>query len=261
MSREHGRHCEERKRRRSIATLFGDGLLRFARNDGQVSTTRKRKRRCTTLSSRRENPTSPPSSWPARGEIMTYGQLDERSNQGAQLFRSLGLKRGDVDRALLENHPRYFEICWAAQRAGLYYTCISSEPDGRRGRVHRARLRGEAVHHVSRASGRGREARAEDCRSETLFARRGVGAVRELRGGARENADDADRRRDRRASTCSIPPARPGGRRASSRADGRADRFRQFAGAACRRPVRLQQGHASICRRRRSITPRRCAGA
>ena len=60
------------------------------------------------------------------GETTTYRQLDERSNQGAQLFRSLGLKRGDSIALFLENHPRYFEICWAAQRAGLYYTCISS---------------------------------------------------------------------------------------------------------------------------------------
>ena len=27
---------------------------------------------------------------------------------------------------MLENHPRYFEICWAAQRAGIIYTAISS---------------------------------------------------------------------------------------------------------------------------------------
>ena len=60
------------------------------------------------------------------GEIITYAQLDARSNQGAQLFRSLGLKAGDVIALCLENHPRYFEITWAAQRAGLYYTCISS---------------------------------------------------------------------------------------------------------------------------------------
>jgi long-chain acyl-CoA synthetase len=26
------------------------------------------------------------------GEVVTYGQLDARSNQGAHLFRSLGLK-------------------------------------------------------------------------------------------------------------------------------------------------------------------------
>ena len=29
------------------------------------------------------------------GEMVTYRQLDERSNQGAQLFRSLGLQKGD----------------------------------------------------------------------------------------------------------------------------------------------------------------------
>ncbi|WP_374571581.1 acyl-CoA synthetase [Phenylobacterium sp.] len=61
------------------------------------------------------------------GETVTYKELDERSNQGAHLFRSLGLKAGDVIALLLENHPRYFEIAWAAQRAGLYYTCISSK--------------------------------------------------------------------------------------------------------------------------------------
>jgi long-chain acyl-CoA synthetase len=60
------------------------------------------------------------------GEIITYRQLEDRSNQGAQLFRSLGLHRGDSIALYLENHPRYFEICWAAQRAGLYFTCISS---------------------------------------------------------------------------------------------------------------------------------------
>jgi long-chain acyl-CoA synthetase len=61
------------------------------------------------------------------GETVTYRQLDDRSNQGAQLFRSLGLKTGDVIALLLDNHPRYFEIAWAAQRAGLYFTCVSSK--------------------------------------------------------------------------------------------------------------------------------------
>ena len=61
------------------------------------------------------------------GETVTYGQLEARSNQGAQLFRKLGLKAGDVIAILMENHPRFFEIAWAAQRAGLYYACISSK--------------------------------------------------------------------------------------------------------------------------------------
>ena len=60
------------------------------------------------------------------GETVTYRQLDEQSNRIAQLFRSLGLKAGDHVALFLENHPRYFEICWGAQRSGLIYTAISS---------------------------------------------------------------------------------------------------------------------------------------
>ena len=62
----------------------------------------------------------------ASGETLTYRQLDERSNQGAQLFRELGLKAGDCVALFMENNIRFLEICWAAQRAGLYYTCVSS---------------------------------------------------------------------------------------------------------------------------------------
>src|ERR1700752_1468774 len=59
------------------------------------------------------------------GTAITYRQLDERSNRGAQLFRSLGLKAGDHIAFLMENSLAFMEICWAAQRAGLYYTAIS----------------------------------------------------------------------------------------------------------------------------------------
>ena len=60
------------------------------------------------------------------GESVSYGQLDERSNRGAQLLRRLGLRQGDAIALMMENHPRFFEICWAAQRSGLQYTAISS---------------------------------------------------------------------------------------------------------------------------------------
>ena len=62
----------------------------------------------------------------AGGEAVTYQQLDERSNRGAQLLRSLGLQPGDSLAIFMENHPRFFEICWAAQRSGLVYTAVSS---------------------------------------------------------------------------------------------------------------------------------------
>jgi long-chain acyl-CoA synthetase len=61
------------------------------------------------------------------GEVVTYAQLDQRANQGAQLFRSLGLKSGDVIAVCMENNARYLEIAWATQRSGLYLTCISSK--------------------------------------------------------------------------------------------------------------------------------------
>ncbi|HEY0105952.1 MAG TPA: acyl-CoA synthetase [Rhizomicrobium sp.] len=60
------------------------------------------------------------------GETVTFRALEERSNQGAQLFRALGLKTGDGICIFMENNARYHEICWAAQRSGLYFTAISS---------------------------------------------------------------------------------------------------------------------------------------
>ncbi len=59
------------------------------------------------------------------GATVTYAELEARSNRLAHLFRATGLRRGDHVAILLENHPRFFEACWAAQRAGLYYTPIN----------------------------------------------------------------------------------------------------------------------------------------
>jgi len=74
----------------------------------------------------RTNPGKPAYRMARSGEVVTYGQLEARSNQGAQLFRSLGLKRGDAIALLLDNNARYFEICFAAQRAGLFFTAMST---------------------------------------------------------------------------------------------------------------------------------------
>ena len=59
------------------------------------------------------------------GKAITYRELDELSNQGARLFRALGLQPGDHIAFLMENRLAFMEICWAAQRSGLYYTAIS----------------------------------------------------------------------------------------------------------------------------------------
>ena len=60
------------------------------------------------------------------GETISYAQLDAASNRAAHLFRATGLKAGDTVALFLENHPRYLEIAWGAQRAGLYFVCVSS---------------------------------------------------------------------------------------------------------------------------------------
>src|ERR1700722_5845233 len=62
----------------------------------------------------------------ATGKVVTYRELDDESNRAANLFRSLGLKPGDTIALFAENHPRYYQVLWAAQRSGLYYTAISS---------------------------------------------------------------------------------------------------------------------------------------
>jgi long-chain acyl-CoA synthetase len=58
-------------------------------------------------------------------KAITYGELDARSNQGAHVLRSLGLGPGSHLALLMENRLEFMEICWAAQRSGLYYTPIS----------------------------------------------------------------------------------------------------------------------------------------
>jgi len=44
------------------------------------------------------------------GEVLTYADLDARSNQLAQLFWSEGLRPGDHVAVFLENDLRYFEV-------------------------------------------------------------------------------------------------------------------------------------------------------
>ncbi len=59
------------------------------------------------------------------GAVTTFKELDDLSMQGSQLFRKLGLMRGDHIALMLENHPAFLQICFAAARSGLYYTAIS----------------------------------------------------------------------------------------------------------------------------------------
>jgi long-chain acyl-CoA synthetase len=60
------------------------------------------------------------------GEVVTYRRLNERSNQCAHLFASLGLGRNEAVALFMGNGPDYFYAAWGAQRSGLYYTPIST---------------------------------------------------------------------------------------------------------------------------------------
>jgi len=73
----------------------------------------------------RTTPDKPAHIMGSTGEVVTYRALEERSNRLAHLLRASGLGPGEHIAILLENHPRFLEVCWAAQRTGLYYTPIN----------------------------------------------------------------------------------------------------------------------------------------
>ena len=148
------------------------------------------------------------------GETVTYAQLVARSNQGAHLFRSLGVQAGDSIALVIDNSPRYFEALWAAQRSGIRYTAVSSK------------LTAGEVEYI-----------VKDCGAKVVIAGRAVADVALLLApsipgvklymvdgaeGAYESFEDArakfgPRRSPTKAPAvrCSIPRGRPDGQRVS----------------------------------------------
>ncbi len=116
----------------------------------------------------RQTPNKPAYIMAESGVSVSFQALSDASNRGAQLFRQLGLNVGDHIALMLENHPRFLEICWAAQRAGLYYTAISH------------RLQVDEVDYI-----------LKDCEAKcfiTSFAQRDVAATLAQKPGALKNA-------------------------------------------------------------------------
>lgn len=60
------------------------------------------------------------------GETVSFAKLDENSNRIAHLFRALGLRHGDPVAVCMDNRARFFDIAWAAQRAGQVLVPVSS---------------------------------------------------------------------------------------------------------------------------------------
>jgi acyl-CoA synthetase (AMP-forming)/AMP-acid ligase II len=72
-----------------------------------------------------QTPDKPAFVWAPSGEVVTYRALDERSNQLAHHWRRRGLVHGDRVAIVLENHPRWLEVVWAALRSGLVVTPVN----------------------------------------------------------------------------------------------------------------------------------------
>ena len=59
------------------------------------------------------------------GAVVTFAQLDGRSNRVARLLHAHGLRRGDHIAVLMENNLSFLDPVWAAFRSGLYVTTIN----------------------------------------------------------------------------------------------------------------------------------------
>ncbi|MCY4143145.1 MAG: AMP-binding protein [Gammaproteobacteria bacterium] len=61
----------------------------------------------------------------ASGEMLSYGELNARSNQLAQCWYAHGLRRGDRVSIFMENNLAYFVVAWAVLRSGLFLTTVN----------------------------------------------------------------------------------------------------------------------------------------
>src|SRR4051812_18602736 len=74
----------------------------------------------------RTHPDEPAIIMATSGEVITFGEYEGRANRMAHLYREVGLRRSDHVAFFMENNPRMLECEGAAERTGLYYTCINS---------------------------------------------------------------------------------------------------------------------------------------
>ena len=61
----------------------------------------------------------------AAGTVVTYAELEARSNQVAWLARRGGLRPGDGLAVIMENRPELLDLAWGAQRSGLQFTAVN----------------------------------------------------------------------------------------------------------------------------------------
>ncbi|MCP4962061.1 MAG: acyl-CoA synthetase [Actinomycetia bacterium] len=59
------------------------------------------------------------------GEQLTWRELNDRSNQVAQLLAARGLTQGSHVALMAENRLDFFVIAWGVLRSGMYLTCVN----------------------------------------------------------------------------------------------------------------------------------------
>ena len=62
---------------------------------------------------------------PTTGQRISYRTMVDHSKRLANVLRDRGLRPGDHVAIFMTNVPEYFEVVWAARRAGFFYTAIS----------------------------------------------------------------------------------------------------------------------------------------
>ncbi len=60
------------------------------------------------------------------GGVIAYGELFARSQKVAAVLHDARLRRGDGVALVLANRSKFFEITWACQLSGLYYTAVNT---------------------------------------------------------------------------------------------------------------------------------------
>jgi fatty-acyl-CoA synthase len=62
---------------------------------------------------------------PGTGRRISYRTMVDQSKRLANVLRSRGLQPGDHVAIFMTNVPEYFEVVWAARRAGYFYTAVN----------------------------------------------------------------------------------------------------------------------------------------
>ena len=188
------------------------------------------------------------------GATVTWRELEQRSRRCARA----GLRTGDVVAVFLENHPRYFELLWAAHRIGLYYTTISRHLKREEAQYIIADCDARVLFHSSHTQAELDPARL-DAAGVIRISMDGAVAARRTTNWLARQSEDASLPDTPEGTDFLYSSGTTGLPKGIKRPLAQANRY--FASA--RRPAAPGRPSARIrstCPPRRSTMPRRCAG-